>query len=212
MFVHFLLMGALLAPNVVHSSPGTTEPPIPETTTLDSVQPGAQSTEPDIAVLANLIGAVESDTVGGYNAANAGSAMDLGRNGLIVISGMTCEQITIGQIKAWQRRGLLYAVGRYQMIPSTLRAAVKWAGLKDSDKFSQENQDKLLVALLRHKRPGVWDYLTRKGASMHAAMMELAREWAGIPTPQGSSYYGYGNRSHTSVEQVRQALRLAKAW
>lgn len=167
--------------------------------------------EPNLEHLANLIGAVESDTAGGYNAANAGSPYDLGHNGLIKITGRTCDQVTIGEIKAWQRRGLLYAVGRYQIIPRTFRAAVQWAGLKDSDYFTPANQDKLFRALLQHKRPSVWAYI-KHGASINVAVMELAREWAGLPTLRGVSYYGGGNRSHATVPQVVAALEAARAW
>lgn len=167
--------------------------------------------QPNLEPLANLIGQVESGTAGGYNAANAGSPYDLGANGLIKITGRTCDQVTIGEIKAWQRRGLLYAVGRYQIIPRTLRAAVQWAGLRDSDYFTPANQDRLLRALLEHKRPSVWAYIKR-GASLNAAVMELAREWAGLPTLGGVSYYGGGNRSHASVPQVVAALEAARAW
>jgi hypothetical protein len=170
------------------------------------LQPG-----PDLTPLANLIGAVESDTVGGYNAANGGSPMDLGKDGLVRVTGRRCEEVTIREIKAWQKRGLLYAVGRYQMIPSTLSAAVKWSGLKDSDYFTPQNQDKMLEALLKHKRPSVWAHI-KNGASINSAITDLAREWAGLPTLRGSSYYGYGNRSHASVPQVVAALEAARAW
>ena len=179
------------------------------------VQPPTEAPKqlgPDVSHIADLIGAVESDSVGGYNAANAGRAMDLGRDGLIKITGRPCDQITIGEVMAWQNRGLLYAVGRYQMVPRTLRAAVKWAGLRPTDKFSPANQDRLLVALLKHKRPSVWAYLTTKGASLNAAVMGLAREWAGLPALWGRSYYGWGNRSHTSVATVTSALVAARIW
>jgi hypothetical protein len=190
-----------------------TEPVVPQSfqyETTPKIQPQPQS-GPDLTHLANLIGAVESDTVGGYNAANGGSPMDLGTNGLVRVTGRSCEEVTIREIKAWQKRGLLYAVGRYQMIPSTLTAAVKWAGLKDSDYFTPENQDKLLEALLKYKRPSVWSYI-KNGTSINSAITELAREWAGLPTLRGSSYYGYGNRSHASVPQVVSALEAARVW
>jgi len=160
----------------------------------------------NVAELADLIGEVESDSVGGYNAANAGRAMDLGSDGLIKLTGRSCEEITIREIKALQRRGLLHAVGRYQIIPSTMRAAVKWAKLSEEEYFSPENQDKLLLALLQHKRPKVWQYI-KTGHHLPTAINELAKEWAGIPTTSGHSYYGYGNRAHTTVAKVRAVLQ-----
>lgn len=168
----------------------------------------------DIAKLADLIGHVESDSVGGYNAANAGRAMDLGHDGLIKIFGRPCHEITIREVKALQRRGLLHAVGRYQIIPSTLRAAVKWAKVSEDDYFSPETQDRLLVALIQHKRPKVWQYI-KTGNYLNTAVNELAKEWAGIPTTSGHSYYGWGNRAHTTVTKVKavlQQIRLTYAF
>jgi hypothetical protein len=165
----------------------------------------------NLTPLADLIGAVESDNVGGYNAANGGSPMDLGKEGLIRVTGRRCEEVTIGEIKAWQRSGLIYAVGRYQIIPKTMLAAVRWSGLSDDEYFTPANQDKLLLALLKHKRPAVWAHI-KHGASLNAAVMELSREWAGLPTLQGRSYYGGGNRSHASVGQVVSALEAVRVW
>lgn len=163
-----------------------------------------------IAKLADLIGSVESDTVGGYNAANAGSAMDLGINGLTKITGKSCEELTIKEVMALQRRQLLYAVGRYQMIPTTLRAAVKWAKFSENDYFTPANQDKLLLALIQHKRPKVWHYI-QTGENLEGAVNALAKEWAGIPTTSGHSYYGYGNRAHTSVQKVLIVLQQVRS-
>lgn len=161
-----------------------------------------------ISALAAVIGKAESDTAGGYNAANAGSAMDLGTNGLIRLTGKPCQQVTIGELKSWQRRGLLYAVGRYQMIPGTLRQAAKWANLKDSDSFSPINQDKMLEAILKHKRPKVWAYLT-KNASLDQAIDSLSKEWSGLPCARGIGYYGHSN---ISLASLKTALQTAKAW
>lgn len=161
-----------------------------------------------INALAAVIGKAESDTAGGYNAANAGSAMDLGTNGLIRLTGKPCHQVTIGELKNWQRRGLLYAVGRYQMVPATLRQAAKWANLEDHDTFSPINQDKMLEAILKHKRPKVWAYLT-KNASLDQAIDSLSKEWSGLPCTRGIGYYGHSN---VSLASLKSALHTAKAW
>jgi muramidase (phage lysozyme) len=160
----------------------------------------------NIQALASVIGKAESDTAGGYNAANAGQAFDLGRNGLSRFAGRPCHEIRIGEIKKWQRRGLLYAVGRFQMIPGTLNQAAKWAKLSDADYFSPENQDKMLVAILQHKRPKVWAYLTNN-ATINQALDSLAKEWSGLPMSTGYGYYGHAN---VSLKSIRTALMAAK--
>lgn len=185
------------------------EPTAPETQNYQPEQP-PKTDSIRITQLADLIGSVESDTVGGYNAANAGRAMDLGTNGIINITGKSCEEITLREIMALQRRGVLYAVGRYQIIPSTLKAAVKWAKVSDTEYFSPETQNKLLLALLQHKRPKVWQYI-QTGKNLEGAVNDLAKEWAGIPTTSGRSFYGYGNRAHTTVARVLTVLKQVRS-
>lgn len=180
--------------------------PVEQPKIEEQIKPKAKTV--NIKAIAAVIGKAESDTVGGYNAANAGSAMDLGRNGLQRFAGRPCEQIRIGEVKQWQRRGLLYAVGRYQMIPGTLRQAAKWAKLSDQDYFTPDNQDKMLAAILQHKRPLVWGYLTNN-ATLNQALNSLAKEWSGLPMANGFGYYGHAN---VSLQSVKKALVEAKAW
>ena len=186
-----------------------------EPVTLASAPPQIAAVQeaprPDIAPLAELIGRAESDTVGGYNAANNGRAMGLGKNGLVKVFGRDAKNVTIAQVKHKQNVGALYAVGRYQMIPTTLRAAQKWANLPDSATFGPQNQDKLFLKLLKYKRPTVWDFLNGR-ASLSAAVQSLAREWAGVPTLSGRSFYRNGNKANVSVSQVKKALVRSRGW
>ena len=92
-----------------------------------------------------------------------------------------------------------------------MRAAQIWAGLKDADYFSPENQDKMLLAIIKHKRPNVWAYIEGKG-NINKAINSLAMEWAALPTLSGYSYYsGYnGNYASVRVNAVKTALLQAK--
>lgn len=155
------------------------------------------------------MGRGESETAGGYNAANNGSPMDLGSRGLSRFFGRDCSQVTIGQVMAAQGRYQLHAVGRYQIVGTTLRAAVAWAGLARSDRFTPENQDRLFLALIQHKQPAVWAYLKGSG-SLNAAAVGMAREWSSMPSPWGGSYYA-GDRSHASRSELLAALRASRA-
>lgn len=161
-----------------------------------------------LSPLADLIALGESQTAGRYNAANAGSGGDLGSNGLIKVLGRDCSKLTIGQVMNAQAQGRLHAVGRYQIIGSTMRAAVPWAGLKRSDLFTPANQDRLLLALLEHKRPEVWSFLKGRG-SLSAAINGLAMEWSSLPAASGGSYYGSGVSAN--VGRVRQVLLVSRA-
>ncbi|ACY75718.1 predicted protein [Cyanophage PSS2] len=183
-------------PAAAASAPLTPPPPVPQHVALKP--------------LADLVGDVESKSAGGYNAANNGYAMGLGSHGLSKHFGTDCKNISVGQIIKAQQRGWLYAVGRYQMIPSTLAFAVKHSpGITNYTFFTPETQDTLFLALLKHKRPAVWAYLNGKG-SRDRALHALALEWAGLPGHHGYTLYPGNNASHTSVIRVRQVLEQTR--
>lgn len=152
---------------------------------------------------------------GGYNSMNQGT-----RGGQIVgsthnastILGRNLTEMTIGEIMSEQSSGRLFAAGRYQIIPETMKFALKSSGLSASDKFSPENQDKLAIALIMYKRPAINEYLKGGGVGLDEAMLHLAMEWASMPDPRtGNSYYGHGNKALHSVEEVRRAMQSARA-
>lgn len=174
-------------------------PPVVEPPTLqEALQP-----------LSDLIALGESSTAGDYNAANNGRAMDLGKHGLSNLFGRNCSEVTIGEVMLAQAQHRLHAVGRYQIIGTTLTAAVRWAGLSGADTFSPANQDKLFIALIKFKRPAVWSFLAHTG-SIDRAANALAREWSSLPAPWGGSYYGAGDRAHVSRAQVLSALQASE--
>jgi len=105
-------------------------------------------------------------------------------------------QMTLGQILAWIKRtpGQPHAIGRYQFIPTTLRALINRAGLSAKTRFSPQVQDQLADLLLMDA--GLQKFLA--GRMSHKRFMNnLAKIWAGLPTSSGKSHYdGYaGNRA-----------------
>jgi len=156
--------------------------------------------------LADLIAKGEGD----YNAVNRGYAGDT-PGGIQRLTGLTFENYTVGQVIAYQQRWL-YAVGRYQFIPVTLRFAVAHSDVDNLDMFTPEVQDRLMAALVLHKRPAVGAYLRGDHDSIEWAINELAYEWASVEYRNGRGYYdGYGgNRAHITREQVRQVLLVVK--
>lgn len=156
--------------------------------------------------LADLIAKGEGD----WNAVNRGRAGDT-PGGLQWLLGHTCEKLLIADLIRLQRQGKVYAIGRYQFIPSTLLIALKHAkDVEPRDFFTPEVQNKLLLALLEHKRPEVWEYLTGNG-SVDAALDALSREWASVGTASGYTYYrGSSNRAHITRDEARVALEESK--
>jgi hypothetical protein len=155
--------------------------------------------------LLDLIAAGEGD----YTSVNRGKAGDTpaGWPGL--------DRLTIGAVQKLQSDRTLFAVGRYQFIPETLRMAVAAAGFRASDLFSPETQDWLAVALLLGgKRPALRDYLQGKNVTIEAAQLDLAKEWASIPTAEGRGVYdgdSAGNKATAKVAKVQSALKAARA-
>ncbi len=112
----------------------------------------------------------------------------------------------------------LYAVGRYQLIPCTLKGAT-WR-IKDFDMqrlYNQELQDVLGVYLILIKRPQVRNYLAGLHEDHALAGQELAKEFASVPIQypnsrceRGQSFYcndKAGNAAHISLEDIDMALK-----
>ena len=105
--------------------------------------------------------------------------------------------LTLAQIDAWiaATPNQPHAIGRYQFIPDTLRRLVRAEELPPQTVFAPGVQDRLAMVLLREA--GLEDF--RTGDLPRSRFMHnLARIWAGLPLPDGRSYYeGYAGNSAT---------------
>ena len=106
---------------------------------------------------------------GNYNAMNQGTDKDgniLGSGDSSKIIGKPLTSMTIGEVMDRQDerkypRGAkpdrgIHAAGKYQIIGSTMKEALRLSGLSKSDMFSPENQDLLGIAVLQSQGPGAW--------------------------------------------------------
>ena len=155
-----------------------------------------------VAPLADLISSGEGD----WNAVNRGYAGDT-PGGIQRLTGKTFENFTVGQVMDMQR-GRVYAVGRYQFIPVTLRYAVAMSDVSPLDMFTPDTQNKLFAALLDHKRPAVGAYIRGHHNLQGWALNELAKEWASVEYRYGRGYYDHvgGNRAKISRAEVAAVL------
>jgi hypothetical protein len=132
---------------------------------------------------------------------------------------------TVGEVMAMQSRRDVFAAGRYQMIPDTLKGGVAALGINKSAKFDSAMQDKLFNEyLVKIKRPEIGKYLSGDG-DIHKAMYSWAQEFAsagveggrkiskGRIARGGESYYaGDGlNKAGISLEKMRAALEASRA-
>lgn len=105
-------------------------------------------------------------------------------------------RMTIREILEWidATPGQPHAIGRYQMIPPTLRRVVAQLGLSHDERFTPQIQDLCADVLLEDA--GLSAFL-RGQMTQTTFMNNLAKIWAGLPNATGKSHYhGYaGNRA-----------------
>jgi hypothetical protein len=146
----------------------------------------------------------------------------------------TNKKLNAGGLLDASDPNVLFAVGKYQVVPGTMKAMVKKLGL-DPDKtyLNKDTQDLLFAKGLTTKgsggREAVDDYINGKqGATRDAAILELAMEFASVGVPydikakslfkntlpkvnlkKGETFYktpGGFNKAHNSPEEVGAAL------
>lgn len=130
------------------------------------------------------------------------------------------SEYTIGEVKAFQARsrdadGQLWATGRYQIIPGTLKDNQKKLGMPDSAIYNEENQDKLAFQLLMG-RPTLSKYITGTIAdtttNLQKAALEMAMIWSSIgvpyPTNGKQTNQSYYSRDKASVKSETVQAKL----
>ncbi len=157
--------------------------------------------------LLQLIGNAESN--GNYNA-YFGNASN---------QSIDFTSMSIGDVLQWQKDFVQQgnassAVGRYQIIDSTLAGLIKQRGIDTGKKFDQATQDMLAIALL--ERRGSEKYINNE-ISREQFAANLAMEWAALPkvigeSPGDSYYAGDGlNKARVETGAVLAAIEPIKS-
>jgi hypothetical protein len=157
---------------------------------------------PETPILSSLLERGESKAFGGYTAYNQkiGDGFKAGKADF--------SQLTIDDILAGQSRGQFFAVGKYQMIPTTLKAAKENLGLTGNEKFTPQIQEYIFANyLIGDKRPAIRDYLSGKSDNLDAALLALSQEWSSVSTEYDSmkSYYA---KDKASISKREAAMAL----
>ena len=189
-----------------------------------AVKDGKVVTEPGkiVGPLGSLIAKAESGK-DGYNAFNRGTA-----NGKIIPPGGKLEltKMSIKEIMAKQALppgspDRLFAVGKYQCIPVTLKAACQALNIDINQPFSEKTQDIICQEyLVAKKRPALVAYYRNPDKNNEKLLMDagqsLAAEFASIEDPYflgypykgpNGTYYKSGNRAHTKWSQIKATLQ-----
>ena len=159
----------------------------------------------DAAGMLNLLGRTEGTDKGrGYNetlgyGAYTGGDLDL--------TGMTLNEVDDIQSDMLKHPNNTWnssAIGRYQIVRTTLRSLKKELGLTGDEIFSPQLQDQLAQALLERRGYSRW----KAGEiSTKAFLNNLAKEWASLPTAKGRGYYS-GQRAAAKPSEVASALGI----
>jgi len=137
------------------------------------------------------------------------------------------SEYTIGEVMNFQSRGRdakgqLFATGRYQIIPDTLKGIAKRLNLPLTTKYDKKTQDLMGLSLLTERKP-ISDYVQSKNednkANLENAAKSVSMIWSSVGVPfdmQGSkqsvkknqSYYsGGGDRASVKTELIQEKLK-----
>jgi len=158
--------------------------------------------------LLNTISKGESG--GDYNSMNQGGTKDKGiygsGNSMRVI-GKNLTDMTVGEVlmrgatpsdspEKRKKEGLIFAAGRYQIVPDTLKGLVNAGVVSKGDKFDAATQDKLGKALLEDA--GLASF---KAGKMSAAQFQnnVSKVWGAIGNTSGQSSLGGPNKANLAA-------------
>lgn len=157
------------------------------------------------APLLKLIGRVESsNNYNAYFGAPANNTIDF-------------TSMSVAEVMAWQKDFIQQgspssAVGRYQIISTTLSGLVEQLAIDTSKKFDKPMQDRLAIALI--ERRGAVAYVNNE-LSREEFAANLSKEWAALPrifgeNPEQSYYASDGlNQSRVKVNEVLAVIGVA---
>lgn len=129
---------------------------------------------------ANLLGSVESkNDYSAYNVTKTGRSVPHYNTNL--------TKMTISEVIDAQRERNMFATGRFQIIPETLKSAVAALNLDTSKLYDAAMQDQIFEQfLIKLKRPAFINYLEGDG-SAEDAIYEWAKEFASAGVRKGKS-------------------------
>ncbi|MCR8722811.1 hypothetical protein [Frigidibacter sp. ROC022] len=117
------------------------------------------------------------------------------------------SRMTIAEIRQWiaDTPGQHHAIGRYQVVPKTLRMLTARLNVPETAVYSPALQDRFADALLADA--GLAEFLAGT-LDRDRFMTNVATIWAGLPAPDGRSvYHGIaGNRAGMSWADYRDRL------
>jgi hypothetical protein len=168
---------------------------------------------------ASSVGALISRGEGTYNSVNLGAAHGYKAATVDLVN------MTVSEVMAHQQAQDFNAVGKYQIIKSTLYAAVKDLGISGDTKFDAALQDRIFNQyLIGTKRRAIGDYISGKSNDLTAAILAASQEWASVAAPPGAhtqsgaisdgtiSYYSgvANNKASITADEMAKSLMASR--
>lgn len=156
----------------------------------------------------NLIGKAEGTDRGRkYNETLAYGAYIGGDVNLVGMSLRDIDDLQTNMLNHPMNKWNSSAIGRYQIVRTTLRKIKAAMNMKEDRLFDESTQDQMARYLLYYR--GIDNYC--KGKITAGAMVNsLAKEWASFPTVDGTGHYGNQKNTPITVAQVKSALYKVK--
>ncbi|MCE8005974.1 hypothetical protein [Aestuariivita sp.] len=158
----------------------------------------------NVAPLLDLIGLTEGTDKGeGYNETLSYGAYT---GGDVDLTSMTLAEIDVLQTSMLAHPANTWnssAIGRYQIVRTTLRALKKKLELEDDLNFTAELQDQLALELLNGRGFDAWK---AERIDDQQFMLNLSKEWASLPNPQTGKGFYSGQNAAATVAKVKAVL------
>lgn len=193
------LVGASQPPMtpMIGASPNDSIATFDTTTDLSSMYTGSGSLEELKAEIARGEGDYAS-----YNRGVAGDTPAGNRT-------IDIQNLTVAEVLDLQRQRQLFAVGKYQFIPGTLREAVAYTGIDTSRKFDATTQEQLFPYLISDaKRPKLAGYISGRHDNVDSALNDLAAEFASIPQSNGRGRYDGDSAGNRAAGGLQRAAKI----
>ena len=162
-----------------------------------------QASNVPVAPILNLIGKTEGTDKGdGYNETLGYGAYTGGDVNLVGMTLGDIDRLQTQMLRHPNNRWNSSAIGRYQIVRTTLRKLKKRMGATDDMVFDKNMQDRMAMELLKGR--GLEDWQAGR-MSDSKFINGLAKEWASLPNSSGRGHYK-GQGTGTTVGGLMSAL------
>jgi hypothetical protein len=123
------------------------------------------------------------------------------------------EEMTINQVLAEQRKGKMFATGKYQIVPVTLEEAKVRMRLSGNEKYDAAMQERIFKEfLVGSKREKIRDYISGKSDDLEGALNQLSLEFSSVSKQYGrlKTAGGKGDKASISREKAAETLKYER--